>query len=123
MLALEPEVAAVFVKEIQIERQADELSKYRPGKKFLVMDLGGDLNYFEPFDISVLILTKIVIHDFQPFYIFASILTFTHKKLIHEHILCCLSESTLLIESSNIIKNSELYTIYYKHSTAEDNCE
>lgn len=46
MLALEPEVAAVFVKEIQIERQADELSKYRPGKKFLVMDLGGDVNYF-----------------------------------------------------------------------------
>ncbi|XP_061164251.1 uncharacterized protein LOC133173280 [Saccostrea echinata] len=41
MLALEPEVASVYVKEIQIERQADELSKYRPGKKFLVMDLGG----------------------------------------------------------------------------------
>lgn len=118
MLALEPEVAAVFVKEIQIERQADELSKYRPGKKFLVMDLGGDLNYFQPFDTD-----KNVIHDFQPFYIFASILTFTYIKLIHEHILCCLSESTLLIESSNIIKHSELYTIYYKHSTAEDNCE
>lgn len=59
MLALEPEVAAVFVKEIQIERQADEMSKYRPGKKFLVMDLGGDVNYFQPFDIFVLILTKI----------------------------------------------------------------
>lgn len=58
MLALEPEVAAVFVKEIQIERQADEMSKYRPGKKFLVMDLGGDVNYFQPFDIFVLILTK-----------------------------------------------------------------
>lgn len=58
MLALEPEVAAVFVKEIQIERQADKMSKYRPGKKFLVMDLGGDVNYFQPFDIFVLILTK-----------------------------------------------------------------
>lgn len=41
MLALEPEVASVFVKEIQIEKQADEILKYRPGKKFLIMDLGG----------------------------------------------------------------------------------
>lgn len=57
MLALEPEVAAVFVKEIQIERQADELSKYRPGKKFLVMDLGGgtaDLTAMEVVDDSSL---------------------------------------------------------------------
>jgi hypothetical protein len=43
---LEPEVASMFVKEIQIERRDDELSKYRPGKKFLVVDLGGKFDIF-----------------------------------------------------------------------------
>ncbi|KAJ8297693.1 hypothetical protein KUTeg_024224, partial [Tegillarca granosa] len=45
-LALEPEAAAIYVKQINIQRHAEEskspcLSSFKPGTKFLVLDVGG----------------------------------------------------------------------------------
>ncbi|XP_061186212.1 heat shock 70 kDa protein 12A-like [Saccostrea echinata] len=43
ILALEPEAAAIFCKQIALSKQNDEseISAYQPGKKFMVVDCGG----------------------------------------------------------------------------------
>jgi hypothetical protein len=42
MLALEPEAAAMFCKQMALSKTDDlEVSAYQPGKKFMVVDCGG----------------------------------------------------------------------------------
>jgi hypothetical protein len=59
-LALEPEAASVFVKEMNVKREISDdrvsLTQYDPGTRYMVLDLGGryylnfaHLNKYPPF--------------------------------------------------------------------------
>ena len=41
MLALEPETAAIYCKQITTQRNDTSLTSFQPGTKFLLLDLGG----------------------------------------------------------------------------------